>query len=123
MRRRLRRCSASRRLAAKFLTQTTFGPRLAEIDALGVSLAGAAGGSSEEESIYASWIAEQMAIPPSLHRAYYRTRTNPRLSGARAAVGSVRRLQTKIAPRPRPSQHSPPQAAMDAVAAATVTDR
>ena len=31
-----------------------------------------------------------MAIEPSLHRSYYRARTNPRLSGSKAMVGSVR---------------------------------
>ncbi|CAK9106685.1 unnamed protein product [Durusdinium trenchii] len=48
---------------ARFLIRATFGPTLKSLEELKVG----------EDA----WIDEQMALPPSLHRAYYRQRTNP----------------------------------------------
>ena len=51
---------------ARFLIQATFGPTRASLAELG------------NFSDYDSWIAHQMALPPSLLRVYYRQRANPR---------------------------------------------
>jgi hypothetical protein len=32
--------------------------------------------------VFSAWVAEQMALPPSLHRAHFRRRANPRVSDA-----------------------------------------
>ena len=82
--------SPASRAAAKFLLQTTFGPRREEIDQLATSLEAAPASTSAAADAYVAWMSNQMAIEPSLHRAYYRERTNPRLSGSKAMVGSVR---------------------------------
>jgi len=58
--------------AARFLMESTFGPKKAEIS----SLATALGRSS---SALQSWINAQIALPATLHRAYFRHRANPRL--------------------------------------------
>ena len=66
---------------ARFLTQATFGPTKATIAALG----DASPGSLE------AWIAGQMALAPSLHRAYYRQRTTDRFAfGGRVSPGEGR---------------------------------
>ena len=83
--------SPAQRAAAKLLTQTTFGPKQSEIDALSASVEAATSGGGGATDVFAAWIEQQMALSPSLHRAYYRARTNPRLSGPRAMVGSLRR--------------------------------
>lgn len=64
---------------AGFLTQATFGPTretLSSVDATSTA------------SVRA-WIDAQRALPPSLHRVYYRRRANPRLL-APLATGGVR---------------------------------
>lgn len=93
--------SPAKRAAAKFLSQATFGPTTLEINAMSASLeaevpggVGGGGGGSIKTGggieTYAAWIADEMGRAPSLHRAYYRTRTNPRLAASRAVAGSVR---------------------------------
>ena len=66
---------SNKKKAARFLTQATFGPRYDEIAAL-------------EGNDFAGWIAAQMALSPSLHRAHYRRRSHPRLTYADALVES-----------------------------------
>ena len=55
---------SNKKKAARFLMQATFGPRYDEIAAL-------------EGNDFAGWIAAQMALDPSLHRAHYRRRSHP----------------------------------------------
>ena len=56
-------------LAARFLTQATFGPTRASVPLVdATSTAG-----------LQAWIDAQMAEPPSLHRAHYRQRVNSRV--------------------------------------------
>ena len=55
---------SNKKKAARFLTQATFGPRYDEIAAL-------------EGNDFAGWIAAQMALSPSLHRAHYRKEIAP----------------------------------------------
>ena len=81
--------SPAKRVAAKFLTHATFGPTTYEVNALSATLSGVSSGV-EATAAFAAWIDGQMSLPPSLHRAYYRRRTNPRLLGPRAMVGSLR---------------------------------
>ena len=66
---------SNKKKAARFLTQATFGPTYDEIAAL-------------EGNDFAGWIAAQMALDPSLHRAHYRRRSHPRLTYADALVES-----------------------------------
>ena len=49
---------------ARFLTQATFGPLLEEIHGF--------------EGTFQDWIQDQMELPASLHREYFRKRANPR---------------------------------------------
>ena len=71
-----------KRAAARFLIHTTFGPTRQELTNLTAWLGSAssspsvAGGSGA--AVFEQWIRAQMALPPSLHRAFYRKRANPR---------------------------------------------
>jgi hypothetical protein len=69
--------------AARFLMRTSFGPTRATI-ANFTSLLHNSSGSS--------WLKAQMALPATLHRAYFRQRSNPRFtSGTRfSAMGTLR---------------------------------
>ena len=51
---------------ARFLLQATFGPTREEIESWG-------------SKSFKDWIVEQINLPPSLHRAYYRKRVSPRV--------------------------------------------
>ena len=62
--------------AARFLTQATFGPTYDTMTALAANLD------------FEAWIAAQMALDPSLHRAHYRRRSHPRLTYADSLVES-----------------------------------
>ena len=64
------------KLAAKFLTQATFGPTRATIAALSADASRDLTGASGDLK---TWIDDQMALPPTLHREYYRERVNPRI--------------------------------------------
>ena len=57
--------------ASRFLVQATFGPTRATLQSFDASDAG-----------ITSWIGRQMALPPTLHREYYRRRANPRQATA-----------------------------------------
>ena len=59
---------------SRFLSQVTFGPLLEEIYSLSDS-------ENNTEEIVENWLTEQMNIPYTSHRKYYRERTNPRLNG------------------------------------------
>eukprot|EP01047_Picozoa_sp_COSAG01_P050259 COSAG01_NODE_5062_length_4518_cov_2.300294_2_plen_1028_part_00 len=61
-------------LAARFLLHTTFGPTLAEIQSLAASF------GSDPQGAMASWVASQMTLPPTLHRARLRRGVNPPLN-------------------------------------------
>jgi hypothetical protein len=63
----------SRASISRMLGQATFGATRAEIDAL------ESDGNQDESGIFKQWIRDQIALPPSLHRAYYRRRANPRI--------------------------------------------
>ena len=65
--------NSTRATAARFLIQSTFGPTSSELDELD--------GSIEQ---FRAWIGAQSVIPPSSHRAYYRRRSNPRVSSDNA---------------------------------------
>jgi hypothetical protein len=57
-------------VASRFLTQTTFGPKMDEIDSLSAPTV------EETEAAMEAWLTEQMEMEPSLHRAYRRQRLN-----------------------------------------------
>ena len=57
--------SAKEKDIARFLIQATFGPKQSDIDNFG-------------QRSFLKWIFDQIAEEPSLHRAYFRTRANPR---------------------------------------------
>ena len=63
--------------AARFLIQTTYGPTRSTIESL-ANLA------------YKSWVEEQMAMPYTLQRAYWRKHTSPRPLPAGSSLGGVR---------------------------------
>ena len=78
-----------KRAAARFLIHTTFGPTRQELTNLTAWLGSASsspsgagavgsGAAGSEAVVFEQWIRAQMALPPSLHRAFYRTRANPR---------------------------------------------
>ena len=60
-------------LAARFLQQTTFGPRRSEIEAF----PGVAAASALDLASYEAWIDQQIALSPFYHRAYWRQRSDP----------------------------------------------
>ena len=70
--------------AARFLTQATFGPTKADIDAFTTTST-----TSSSSTTSSAWVAAQMALPPSLHRAHWRRRANPRQPRS-TAVGNGR---------------------------------
>ena len=72
-----------RRAASKLLMQATFGPTRATVDALAsaisASVGDAAGSQALIEGPLREWVHEQMQLSPTLHRAYYRSRSSPRI--------------------------------------------
>lgn len=58
---------SSRIVAARLLLQATWGPTRTDITHLASDLGGNA----------TAWVEEQMALPATLHRAYFRARSNP----------------------------------------------
>ena len=65
--------------ASRFLTQATFGPTRATLQSVDATTGAGV----------TKWIHDQMALPPTLHREYFRRRANPRLFMARP-IGSIR---------------------------------
>ena len=63
----------NRKKAAKFLIQTTFGPKREELAAMATKL-----DSASEEQVFGDWVAEQVEMPMSSHRGHYRERLNSR---------------------------------------------
>ena len=63
----------SRAVTSRLLTAATFGPTRAGLEALNAS----------DGSSLTSWIWQQMQLPPTLHRVYYRKRANPRMLTSR----------------------------------------
>eukprot|EP00966_Prymnesium_polylepis_P083996 1944696-Prymnesium_polylepis.1 len=64
----LTQSTTAEQLASRFLAQTTFGPTMAEVRQL----------SSTTATSFSDWVEQQMALPPTLHRAHFRQRANPR---------------------------------------------
>ena len=59
-------------LASKFLMQTTFGPTRGELEKLSTLLS-----QGTEAEVFETWVKAEIAKPPTLHREYYRQRSNP----------------------------------------------
>ena len=64
--------------AARLLIQSTFGPTRSSVAQLFSATPGSPTLEHEVRDVKA-WLASQMALRPTLHRAYYRQRTNARL--------------------------------------------
>ena len=78
----------ARRLAAKMLAQATFGGTRDEIERLAIMIVHE--GSTHVAAT--NWIRNQMAVAPTLHRAWFRERTGPRLSSTLPQnVGTIAR--------------------------------
>ena len=74
-------------LASRFLSQSSFGPTRSTIEAL----AGAATTASGTRANFEAWLGTQMhEEAPSLHRAHYRARANPRVTSV-TGTGDLRR--------------------------------
>ncbi|CAB9517124.1 Protein of unknown function (DUF1800) [Seminavis robusta] len=68
--------------ASRFLAQTTFGPKLEEIEALAAPSSQASRFLYATTAKYKEWIQNQMdetKTPPTLHREYFRRRANQRM--------------------------------------------
>jgi hypothetical protein len=65
--------------AARFLIQTTFGPTLAEINSL------VSAGSN-----WTNWLLQQIQLPATSLRQYFRRRSNPRQVAASPYIGATR---------------------------------
>ena len=78
---------------SRMLSQATFGPTRDEIASL-KSLVQQANGKTaveRETTAFKQWIKDQIGMAPSLHRAYYRRRVNPRIfKGLVMPTGSSR---------------------------------
>ena len=68
----------ARRVASRFLTSATFGPTRASVD--GLSAVWMLQPPHARTAALAAWTSQQLALPASLHRAYWRRRSNPRLT-------------------------------------------
>jgi len=77
----------AQRIASRFLGHSTFGPTRATIATLATEYRGKPLGSGM--AALSEWTHAQMALPPSLHRAYWRRRANPRLA-TRVGTGTAR---------------------------------
>ena len=91
---------------ARFLSQASFGPTTSEIAKISNAMRvnSQIENSAKERAVIKDWIREQIDLPPSLHRAYYRRRTNPRLfKGLVMPTGSSR---AACAPGSRWSRYS-----------------
>ena len=78
---------------ARLLTQATFGPTRAEINSLKAKMTSSTVTDlqKKEISVFKEWMIEQINLPPSLHRSYWRQRTNPRIfRGVVLPTGSSR---------------------------------
>ena len=78
---------------ARMLGQATFGPTREEIASLSKSIeeSDLQNLATREETAFKQWVRDQIDMPPSLHRAYYRRRTNPRIfKGLVMPTGSSR---------------------------------
>ena len=68
---------------ARLLTQATFGPTRAEMNSLEAKMSAPSSSVTDlkkkETAVIKEWIQEQINLPPSLHRSYWRLRTNPRI--------------------------------------------
>ncbi len=71
--------ATAEQLASRFLIQTTFGPTMSEINAL------VAAGNN-----WTRWLEQQIQLPVTSLRQYYRKRTNPRQAAASPAIGATR---------------------------------
>ena len=76
--------STARAAVARFLTQATFGPTLETINTFGVIFDDDDGNGEAKDRVTTfgaieTWVEAQMALPPSLLRAYHRRRASPRL--------------------------------------------
>ena len=65
----------AQRTAARLLLQASFGPTAAEMSALSAQVEAASA-----ELALGGWVRSQIALPPTLHRAYFRARANPPLA-------------------------------------------
>ena len=72
------------RAAARFLTQSTFGASrstvadmVSRLEQEGCANLHGPAATACETRVFAAWIRQQMALTPTLHRAYWRKRTNP----------------------------------------------
>jgi hypothetical protein len=85
---------ASDESIARLLNQATFGATQKEVDALKVNMAARsdiADATAREAAVFKDWVEAQFALPASLHRAYFRRRSNPRLfKGLVVPTGSNR---------------------------------
>ena len=73
---------ASDESIARLLNQATFGATRKEVDALKVNMAARSDitdATTREAAVFKDWVKAQFALPASLHRAYFRRRSNPRL--------------------------------------------
>jgi len=80
---------------ARLLTQGTFGPTRAEMNSLEAKMSASSSSVTDlpkkETAVIKEWIQEQINLPPSLHRSYWRLRTNPRIfRGVVLPTGSSR---------------------------------
>ena len=68
------------RVAANLLLQATHGPTPSSLRNLSLALqASASGAITHTPAALTAWVHDQLAMQPTLHRAYYRERVNPRL--------------------------------------------
>lgn len=63
---------ANRRAAARFLERATWGPTWEEITALEAQI------DADGNKALANWVSDQVQLPPTSHRAFFRRRLNPR---------------------------------------------
>ena len=80
---------------SRLLSQATFGPTRETVDELFQQYSDAdqsiTDTAQRELAVFKAWVQDQFALPPSLHRAYFRQRANPRIfQGLVLPTGSSR---------------------------------
>ena len=75
-----------RKKAAKFLIQSTFGPKSDELSAMAAKL-----DNGTDSRVFGDWVSEQIAMPMTSHRGYFRERLNSRAHAGRLACEPMSR--------------------------------
>jgi hypothetical protein len=97
-----------KRIAVNFMLQVTHGPTPDDVHNLSAAfVASASGAITHTPPALKQWVAQQLAVQPTLHRAYFRERVNPKHLVA-APIGEIFRELQATCSSPRHGRTSLP---------------